>query len=127
MGLQTTGYSISGLQGSDAVANLTLTSTGADQFASAGSYSIIPGDANISAPANYHVNYQNGTLTASPYSISVTANNQSKAYGEAVPALTFTNSPLINGDTASVFTGSLSTTATANSPGGFYPITIGSL
>ena len=57
----------------------------------------------------------------------MSANNQTKAYGAAVPTLTFTNSPLVNGDSSSVFTGALATTATANSPGGYYPITIGML
>jgi Ca2+-binding RTX toxin-like protein len=86
---------------------------------------------NITATGNITGGTDNGSNTANaivtPYNISVSANNQTKAYGAAVPALTFTNSPLVNGDTASVFTGVLATTATANSPGGYYPITIGTL
>jgi hypothetical protein len=90
-----------------------------------GNYSITQG--NLSAGSNYAISYTSANLAVTPYSISVTANNQTKAYGEAVPTLTFTNSPLVNGDSSSVFTGALATTATANSPGGYYPIIIGTL
>jgi hypothetical protein len=127
MGLQTSGYTVSGLQGPDSLTNVTLSSTGAANTAGAANYNITPSAANSTAISNYNITYTNGTLTVNRYNISVTANNQTKAYGAAVPTLTFTNSPLVNGDNSSVFTGALATTATANSPGGYYPITIGTL
>ena len=55
------------------------------------------------------------------------ANAQSKVYGASVPSLTYTNATLVNGDTASVFTGNLATTGTANSGVGNYSITQGNL
>ena len=48
-------------------------------------------------------------------------------YGSAVPALTYTYTGLVNGDTSATFTGSLTTTATASSNVGTYPITQGTL
>ena len=82
---------------------------------------------NLSAGANYSISYTSANLAVTAYSISISANNQTKAYGAALPSMTYTNSTLVNGDTSSIFSGSLATTATANSPGGYYPIAIGSL
>ena len=63
-----------------------------------------------------------------PAPLTVTADAQSKFYGADNPELTFTCSGLVNGDTADeVLTGGLSTTATAGSAVGTYPITQGSL
>ena len=57
--------------------------------------------------------------------LTVTANNASRVYGAANPVFTTSYSGFLNGDTQSVLSGSpsLSTTATANSPVGSYPIT----
>jgi hypothetical protein len=64
------------------------------------------------------VNVTKATLT-------ITADNKSKAFGAALPQLTFTPTGFVNGDTASVLTGAptLQTTATPSSPVGSYPIT----
>jgi hypothetical protein len=60
--------------------------------------------------------------------LTVNANNLSKVYGSANPALTATYSGFVNGDTAgTALTGALSTTATTGSPVGSYPITQGTL
>jgi|GEM_PF-6501179 len=59
--------------------------------------------------------------------LTVTANNQSSVYGSPLPALTYSYSGLVNGDTSSVFSGSLSTTATSTSSVGNYSITQGNL
>jgi phosphotransferase system HPr-like phosphotransfer protein len=62
-----------------------------------------------------------------PAVLTVTANNALGTYGEtSLPALTFTTSPLVNGDGPSAVTGapSLSTTATTASNAGNYPITV---
>jgi autotransporter-associated beta strand protein len=60
--------------------------------------------------------------------LTVTATSLSKGFGEAVPALTYTVSGLVNGDTAAgVLGGALTTVATAGSPAGNYAITQGSL
>ena len=57
----------------------------------------------------------------------MTANARSKVYGAALPSLTYSYSGLVNGDTASVFTGALATTATVSSGSGTYPVTQGTL
>jgi YVTN family beta-propeller protein len=59
--------------------------------------------------------------------LTITAQNKSKVYGAALPALTAAYSGFVNGDTASSLDTpvSLSTTATASSPVGSYAITAG--
>jgi hypothetical protein len=77
--------------------------------------------------ANYQFNYINGTVLVNKKALSLTADNKSRGYGAANPALTFTPSGFIAGDNlGNSTTGSpgLSTTATATSPVGTYPITI---
>ncbi|HWG86854.1 MAG TPA: MBG domain-containing protein, partial [Candidatus Acidoferrales bacterium] len=57
--------------------------------------------------------------------LTVTADNQSRLYGDANPTLTYTITGFVNGDTSAVVSGTAdcSTTATATSPVGTYPIT----
>src|SRR2546425_306578 len=64
--------------------------------------------------------------TVNKATLTVTADNQSKAYGAANPSLTYSFSGFVNGDTASAVSGTptLSTTATNSSAVGSYPITI---
>ncbi len=59
-------------------------------------------------------------------SLTITADNKVKLVGDANPALTFTPTGFVNGDSAGVLSGapSLTTTATQSSPVGSYPITI---
>jgi uncharacterized membrane protein len=66
------------------------------------------------------------TLTVNKARLLVSANNLSKSVGAANPALTFSYSGFVNGDTAAVLSGSpaLTTTATTSSPAGNYPITV---
>jgi uncharacterized protein YwbE len=66
-------------------------------------------------------------LTVNKAVLTVAANNLRKVYGAALPTLTDTISGFVNGDTAAkAVTGAakLSTTATAASPVGTYPITV---
>ena len=55
-----------------------------------------------------------GTLTVTPAPLTITANNQTKAYGAAVPALTASYTGFVNGDTSASLTTqpTLTTTAT---------------
>jgi CSLREA domain-containing protein len=64
-------------------------------------------------------------VTVIPAALVITAENKSKSYGAAMPALTFTASGFVNGDTPAVLTTlpTLATTATASSHVGNYPIT----
>src|SRR5213076_6249 len=59
--------------------------------------------------------------------LTITANNATKAYGAANPTLTVSYSGFVNGDTAASLTTppSVTTTATATSGVGTYPITAG--
>jgi autotransporter-associated beta strand protein len=68
------------------------------------------------------------THTVLPKAITVTADNQTRLYGDPNPPFTFQVVGLTNNDTiANVFTGTPATTATITSPVGSYPITKGTL
>jgi Zn-dependent metalloprotease len=58
--------------------------------------------------------------------LTLRANDLTRAFGQPNPPLTYTTTGLVNGDPPNVVTGvaALSTTATASSPSGAYPITI---
>lgn len=77
-----------------------------------GSYAINQGA--LSAGSNYTVSYTSNNLSITPYNLTVTAASKSKVYGSSDPALTYTYGTLQNGDTSSVFSGSLSRTAGEN-------------
>jgi hypothetical protein len=63
-------------------------------------------------------------LTVTPAPLTITADSQVMIFGGPVPALTYTPSGFVNGDTTAVLAGSpqLSTSATSGSPAGVYPI-----
>jgi uncharacterized protein involved in high-affinity Fe2+ transport len=119
----TVGYS--GFVNGDSTASLmalpALTTT-AEASSAVGTYPITPSGA---AGANYAMSYVSATLTVTPVGLTITANNQSKAYGAALPALTVGYSGFVNGDSAASLTTlpALTTTATASSAVGKYPIT----
>lgn len=66
------------------------------------------------------------SLTATKASLTVTATNAGVAYDQPIPALTYTVTGFVNGDTSGVLSGSPieSTSATLGSAVGTYPITI---
>ena len=66
-------------------------------------------------------------VVVAPATLTVTANDASRAYESADPAFTDTITGFVNGQSASVVSGSpvLSTTAMLASPPGQYPITVG--
>ncbi|EHQ25599.1 MBG domain-containing protein [Mucilaginibacter paludis] len=74
--------------------------------------------------SNYNINYVAGTLTVSKAALTITVNNQSKVTGAANPLFTASYSGFVNGDTQSSLTTLpiITTTATAASPAGLYPI-----
>jgi hypothetical protein len=90
-----------------------------------GSYVI--GQRTLSAGGNYAITYTGDNFIFSPAALTVAPIDASKIYGAAIPALTDSHSGRVNGDTASVFTGGLSSTGTASSDVGNYAITQGSL
>ena len=117
--------SYSGFVNGDGPASLTTQPTVANSAVAgsgAGTYVLTPGGASSS---NYNIVYANGVYTISRAALSITANNQTMTYGGTVPApLTVTYSGFVNGDDATKFTTpvSVTTTATAASPAGTYPI-----
>src|SRR5207237_7728246 len=48
--------------------------------------------------SDYTISYVAGQLTVTPVALTITAADKSKAYGAALPALTFTASGFVNGD-----------------------------
>jgi hypothetical protein len=90
-----------------------------------GNYPITITQGSLSA-ANYTFAFVNGTLTVNPVTLTITASNASRAYGSANPTFTYTPTGFVNGENASVLSGSpsISSTATPASPIGNYPITI---
>jgi hypothetical protein len=88
-----------------------------------GTYAIIQG--TLSAGSNYNILFTGANLTITPRDLTVTADPNSKVYGDSDPTFTYTHGTLYNGDTNSVFTGSLSRVAGENVD--TYVITQGSL
>ncbi len=116
-----------GFVNGDTAASLTappILATTATAASHVGAYPITAGAA--SSP-DYTIAYAGGTLTVTPALLTVTADDRTRLYGQANPALTYTLTGFANGDTSAVVTGTatLSTTATAASPVGTYPITVG--
>src|SRR3546814_21105564 len=76
------------------------------------------------ASGNYAISYIDGALTTVRRGVTGTADALSRIYGDANPALTYTVSGLVDGDTLD---GALATGATLGSDVGSYAITPGSL
>ena len=124
--LPTLTVSYSGLVNGDSASSLTsaptlTTNATAASHVSGNPYTITPSGA---VDGDYTISYVNGTLTVRPVGLTVTADNKTKVYGAALPALTATYNGFVNGDTAGSLTAAvmLSTTATAASPVDTYAI-----
>jgi MBG domain (YGX type)/Bacterial Ig-like domain (group 3)/Cadherin-like domain len=77
--------------------------------------------------ADYTISYVNGLLTVAPAPLIITADNQTKVYGAALPTLTASYTGFVNGDNPGTLITQpiLSTTANAGSSVGIYAITAG--
>lgn len=116
-------YTSEGLMAGDVIEGVTITGSQTN----AGSSDNVPSAAivkkgNEVVTDNYNIIYNNGTLTITPKTLTVTAEAKSKAYGEADPALTYTSVGLINDD---AITGALTRDAGENA--GVYAILQGTL
>jgi subtilisin-like proprotein convertase family protein len=115
----------SGFINGDTAARLTtlpsLTTT-ATAGSPAGTYTIT---ASGAASPNYSITFVNGSLIVTPAALTIAADAKAKTYGAANPTLTATYSGFVNGDTAASLATPviLTTTATAASHVGSYPIT----
>jgi hypothetical protein len=87
-----------------------------------GSYAVTPSGLSSS---NYTISYIAGTLTITPASLTVTADDATRVYGQPNPAFTASYSGLVNGDTAGSLGGTLgfSTPAAPSSAVGSYAVT----
>ena len=115
----------SGLVNGDTLSGALATS--ATTASNVGVYGINQG--TLAASGNYALNYASANLTVGQRAITVTADAQSRAYGDANPVLTYqvgsSGGPgLVNGDTLS---GALATSATTASNVGTYGIGQGTL
>ncbi len=79
--LGTSSFSVSGLQYSDVVNAVNLSSSGAAGTANVGNYAINASNATGTGLGNYSINYIPGNLHVSPALLTITANNQNKNYG----------------------------------------------
>ena len=99
-------------------------STAATVTSDVGGYAIT---ASGGVDDNYTFNYVDGTLTVTPAPLTATAEDKSKTYGSANPALTIAYSGFLNGDTeADITAPDISTSATITSGVGAYPVTLSS-
>ena len=126
--LPTLTASYSGFVNGDTSASLTtqptLTTTATASSHVAGSpYTIT---ASGAVDSDYSISYVVGSLTVTAAPLTITANNQTKVYGAALPTLTASYSGFVNGDTANVVSGApkLTTKATTKSGVGTYSIAI---
>ena len=126
--LPTLAASYTGFVNGDTSASLTAqpvlsTTATAHSPVSAGPYTII---ASAAADIDYTISYVIGALTVTPVALSITASNQTKVYGAALPTLTATYSGFVNGDSSASLTTepTLTTTATAASSVTGSPYTI---
>lgn len=89
-----------------------------------GPYAITQGSiTNVNNP-NYLITYVGANLTVAPRPVTVTANAQSRTYGDANPPLTYANTSLGAG---APLNGALDTAANLSSNVGIYAITQGTL
>ena len=98
----------------------------AGETVAGGPYSITPSasDAGSNLLDNYDVTYHNGALTITKKAASVTAEDKTKVYGDADPALTTTHDGFLAADLGPAkITFGASRTAGETVAGGPYPIT----
>jgi len=122
-------YTPTGFMNGETASLLTgLLGTTAMSASKVGTYSFTLG--TLAAGANYTLSLSasSPTFSVTPATLSITPTaGQSMPYGSAVPVLTYTPSGFVNGDSASLLTGLLGTTATSASPLGTYAFTLGTL
>jgi len=122
-------YTISGFQNNDdarVISGKVAVTTTATPGSAAGSYPLAVDTQPLSAK-NYTFATAPATLTVSKAQLTVTADNLSIKTGDAIPALTYKLTGMVNGDsatTAATGVPTLSTTATKTSAAGSYPITV---
>ncbi|PZU16292.1 MAG: hypothetical protein DI589_27330, partial [Shinella sp.] len=115
-------YTVTGFENGDDQSVITgaLTRVAGENV---GTYAIEQG--TLATTANYDITYTGADFTITKATLNIVADAKSKTYGTADPALTYTVTGLVNGDTQAVLTGTL--VRTAGETAGTYPITQGTL
>jgi len=119
--------SFSGFVNGDTPASLTSQPTIATTATVASHVGNYPISTSGAASTDYTIEYLPGTLSVTPAPLTIRAEDKFKVYGAAIAALTAAYEGLVNGDNPADLSTppSLSTTATAASNVGVYPISIG--
>ena len=128
--LATSAFTSVGLVAGETIGNVTLTSPGTVASASVGGnpYAITPSNATPGTfdPANYSINFVNGTLLITPAPLTITANDATKVFGNTLVLGTtaFTSAGLVLGENiGGVTLTSPGTVASATVAGNPYAIT----
>jgi autotransporter-associated beta strand protein len=102
-----------------------ILATSATSKSGVGTYPITQGTL-AAVDGDYTITFTGENLSVTPAPLTITAGNASKVYGASMPSLTASYSGFVNGDTATSLTThpSLSTSATATSLPGTYPINV---
>jgi hypothetical protein len=112
----------------DSLTGLTFTSSGTEATANVGSYGLtfVAPTGTLADLTVYNFSFAAGTLAVSARPLTVQAANQTKVFGNANPALTFsvTTGNTVNGDQ---FSGGLATVVDRSTAAGSYAITVGTL
>ncbi len=126
----TPSFTITGFVNGDtqlsAVTGAPVLTPSATSLSAAGAYPTTVTIGTLTA-ANYTFTLVNGVINVAAHLLTVSADAQTKLYGAALPALTFTITGFVNGDTqltATSGTPALTATALASSPVGSYPTSI---
>lgn len=115
-----------GFVGADGPASLTTPAVLATTAAPGSPVGTYPITVSGASSPNYVITFVNGMLTVTPAALTITADNQTKWFGAAVPPLTVTYAGFVGADTAASLTTPVivTTTAQALSPSGTYPIVV---
>lgn len=124
-----TAFTSSPLQNGETIGTVTITASGGTAATDpVGPYNLIPSAATGGTfnAANYNITYINGILAVGQASLSITANNDTKTYGQTVTygagSTAFTSSPLQNGETIGSVTITASGGTAATDPVGPYSL-----
>lgn len=121
-------FNSSGLASGDVVTSVTITApVGAAATAPVGTYALTPSAAiGTFDPHNYTINYVPGVLSVTPIPLTITANSDSKVYGQlrsyGAGSNAFTTSALVNGEAVTSVTLTATGGAAQNSPVGNYQL-----
>ncbi|ALG74230.1 hypothetical protein AL072_24980 [Azospirillum thiophilum] len=120
-------YTVTGLKNSDSVTGVSLAASGGTAATDGvGSYGITASSAQGSGLSNYTVSYTGGTLTVNPATLTVTADDVTKTYGDTASVSGYAVTGLKNSDSVTGVTLAASGGTAATDGVGSYAITASS-